>query len=268
MYLVGCIIATILTTLAIIIIFDERFIDGAWFYIILTPLLYFIFTYYRKNLGKPELISERLGIAISSSTFPQASRLAYYQEGVFFKHILVPLDQSPTAELALSCAQTVARSYAGTIHLLTVLCENNDKVKGKSIPISEWESANEYLSDVKADLTEADYKTIIHIKKGKPAEEIGYSAAQDIDLLIMTMHHGESIVHRWIVHSITLAVIHQTTPPLIVLRPTETWRSIRTRFKKLLVTLDGSSLAEQILPYAKAIASRLNSEVAFFADLY
>lgn len=266
-YIAGSIIAAILTTLATIIIFVERFTAGAWFYFALTPLLYLAFSYFRNKLGKPKLISERIGMAISSSTLPQFDSLSFYQEGISFKRILVPLDQSPTAELALSCAQTIARNYAGTIHLLTVLNEksNNGKKVDKVSSNDKWASAHEYLNDVKADLVEAEYQTTINIAKGDPATEIGHAETQGIDLLIMTMHHGQSLVQRWINKSITLAVIQQTTPPLIVLRPTQEWRSIRTRFKRLLVTLDASQLAEQVLPYAKAIASKFASDVTLLS---
>lgn len=266
-YLSGSIIAALLTTLATLIIFEERFIDGAWFYFALTPVLYLAFGYFRKKLGKPTLITERIGMAMSSSTLPQYDSLSFYSEGISFENILVPLDQSPTAELALSCAQTMARHCGGTIHLLTVL---NEKGKdgddlGKNIPITEWASAQNYLDDVRADLIEADYQTTLNIKKGHPAEEIGRAATQGIDLLIMTIHHEQSLVRRWINDSITKAVIHQTTPPLIVLRPTDEWRSIRTRFKRLLITLDGSMLAEQVLPYAKTLASKFMSQVTLLS---
>ncbi len=267
-YLIGSILAAILTSLATVIIFEERFTDGAWFYFALTPLLYLTFTYFRKNLGKPKLISERIGMAISSSTLPQFDSLSFYQDGISFKQILVPLDQSPTSELALSCAQTVARNYSGTINLLTVLGDKNgngNHVPDNTLSVADWASAHEYLDDVRADLVEAGYKTLFDIKKGNPAVEIAHIATQDIDLLIMTMQHAPSLVRRWINESITLSIIHQTTPPLLVLKPTENWRSTRTRFKRLLVTLDASPLAEQVLPYAKAISSKFMSKVALLS---
>lgn len=267
-YLSGSVIAAILCTLATLIIFFERFSDGAWFYFLLTPLLYLNFSYFRNKLGKPTLISDRVGGMISGSTLPQFDSLSFDGEGISFKHILLPLNQSPHAELALSCAQTIARNYAGTIHLLTVLNDKNEESVssfGKSIENSELTSVQEYLEDVKADLIEADYQTEIEIKTGKPAVAIGEAALQGIDLLIMTIQHKQSLVQRWIAESITLSIIHKTTPPLIVLRPCDEWRSIRTRFKRLLVTLDGSKSAEQVLAYAKALASRFGSKVTLLS---
>lgn len=261
LYIVGCYIAAILTTVATLIIFVERFSQGAWLYFLLLPIFYFVFSLFRKRLGKPAMISERVGKIRSSSRL-----IEIHSAGISFENILVPLDQSPVAELALSCAQTIARNYNGSIHLLTILSEEehfSQNQLGKYIPCSSQEAAQEYLNDVVADMA-ANYKTTINIKMGNPAHEIVAASNRGIDLLIMTSH-ARSLVHRWLTSNITTDVIHQTTPPLIVLRPTHDWRSIRTLYKRLLVTLDGSQTAEQVLPYAKELALCFNSAVTLLA---
>lgn len=256
---IACVVAAILTTLATFIIFEERLLEGAWIYFLLVPILYSIFSYTRKRLEAPAVITERIGRVLYSSIFSDI-----HAGGVFFKNILVPLDSSPGAEHALSCAQTIARHYNGKIRLLSVLGENgkakNGEFNGNYIPHSMYESIKEYLDDVVADLVSADYRTSYTIRRGNPAQEIGAIAKQNIDLLIMTSQ-GRSLVNRWLISHTTTDVIHLTTPPLIVLRPTDTWRSIRTTFKRLLVTLDASETAEQILPYAKEIASKFESKI-------
>lgn len=264
----GSVIAAVLTTLATAIIFEERFWDGAWFYLAATPILYFVFSYYRKNLGKPKLVTERIGSAISMSYFPQFNQLSSYQTGIVFKHILVPLDQSPSSEYSLSCAQTLARNYGATIHLLCVL---NEKIEvaadhaSSSLPVTDLSSTREYLEDIQADLVDADYPVAITIREGAPSAVIGDVARQGMDLIVMIMHRDQSLVEKWLKESVTLGVIRQTTPPLIVLRPTDKWRSIRTGFKRILVTLDASETAEQILPYAKALASTFMSQVTLLS---
>ena len=67
--LVGTIIAALLTTGATIIIFEERFFEGAWTYFLLVPMLYFVFTYYRNRLGSPPQVEERLGAIISEQRY-------------------------------------------------------------------------------------------------------------------------------------------------------------------------------------------------------
>ena len=49
------------------------------------------------------------------------------------------------------------------------------------------------------------------------------------------------------------------------MRPTDNWRSTRTTFKRLLVPLDGSETAEQILPYVHEIAYKFNSSVTLIS---
>lgn len=266
--LAGSVIAALLTSLATLIIFEERFLDGAWFYVALTPLLYLIFSHYRKNLGKPAPITERIGTAISMSNFPQFNELSSFQAGVTFRHILLPLDHTPSSEFSLFTAQTFARKYGSTIHLLCIQHSkdsHNDHGSDSRQTSNELVSTREYLEDIKADLIDADYSVAINIKEGNPASIIGDVARHGMDLIIMTTHHDPSIVEKWFNESVTLGVICQTTPPLIVLRPTDKWRSIRTTFKHILVTLDASEAAEQVLPYAKALASTFTSKITLLS---
>ena len=260
-------LAAFLTTVATLIIFEERFTEGAWLYLVLTPAFYFIFGYYRKNLGVPDKIEDRLGLLISSSNLSQ-KRSESYAAGIAFKNILVPLDQSPTAELALAGAQTIARNYDSKIHLLTVVDENAAPLdKSETFFENTSESAHEYLTDVVADMNVGGYRTSTDIKIGPPPAKIGErSASGDIDLLCMTTH-GRSRVRRMVVSSVTTDVIYQTTPPLLVMRPTDNWRSTRTTFKKILVPLDGSEVAEQVLPYVQEIAYKFNSEITLFTSI-
>lgn len=262
--LLGTVVATILTTIATLIIFEERFFEGAWSYFILVPIMYAVFGYYRKYLGSPDQIEERLGQLISSSTLPSQFNEELYT-GIDFQNIMVPLDRSPTAELALAGAQTMARIYDGTIHLLAVIDESEKADVDTGVGQSPESSASDYLDDVVADMDVGGYRTEAHLKKGKAAEEIGALAQSgDIDLMIMTTH-GRSRLNRLMMSNVTSDVIFQTTPPLIIIRPTDEWRSTRTRFKKLLVPLDGSEVAEQVLPYVHALASKFESHVVLLS---
>ena len=54
-------VAAILTTGATISIFGERFLEGAWTYFVFIPILYAIFTYFRKRMGDPAPEMDYLG---------------------------------------------------------------------------------------------------------------------------------------------------------------------------------------------------------------
>jgi len=119
--------------------------------------------------------------------------------------------------------------------------------------------------DVEADLKAGGYRSTSEVRAGSAAEEIGAVAkGGGVDLVILSTQ-GRSRLRRWVLSHVTMDVIHQTTPPLLVIRPTDDWRSTRTRFKKLLVALDGSATAEQILPHVHEIASKFASEVTLLA---
>ncbi len=261
----GTIVAALLTSGATAIIFEERFTEGAWLYVVILPILYAAFWRIRRRLGAPHSVENRIGQMISSSYLPPDLSDKLYA-GVMYDDILVPLDQSPIAELGLAQAQTMARNYQGRIHLLTVL--DGDAPPGElgatALPPSQA-SATEYLTDVVEDLDAGGYPARFEVRTGVAAEEIGAVAkAGEVDLVVISTQ-GRSRLRRWVLSHVTMDVIHQTTPPLLVIRPTDDWRSTRTRFKKLLVALDGSATAEQVLPHVHEIASKFDSEVTLLS---
>ncbi len=252
----GTAIAATLTSGATLVIFEERFLDGAWMYVVLVPIFYFALGYFRKRLGAPRRVEERLGQVMSASNLSPDIGEAIYA-GVRYENILVPLDLSPLAELSLAQAQTMARNYTGKISLLTVI-EPGEAAAARP-------AAEEYLADVAEDLDSSGYTTEREIRIGSPAAEIGAEAQSgNTDLLIMSTHERPR-VSRWIASHVAAQVIHQTTPPLLALRPTERWRSVRTRFEHLLVALDGSVVSEEILPHVHEIASKFGSEVTLLS---
>lgn len=253
MGIAGVSLSAVLTTIATFLIFQERFFDGAWLYLVLVPLLYLILGHYRNKLGAPKQVEDRLGMVISSSNLSQEQSDSY-SAGVSFDNILVPLDQSPAAEFSLAGAQSLARNYDGNIDLINVV--ENEK---------EVDLANEYLDDVIADLSSGGYKASSSVTFGDPTDIISnYSNDNEIDLICMTTQ-GRTLTKRLMTSHITSDVISNRTPPVLVMRPTDNWRSTRTTFKRLLVPLDGSETAEQILPYVHEIAYKFNSSVTLIS---
>ncbi len=250
----GTAVAALLTTGATFVIFEERFMDGAWMYAVLVPVFYVVLGRYRKKLGAPRKIEERMGQSVAASNLSPVIGEALYA-GVTYENILVPLDLSPTSELSLAQAQTMARHYTGKIHLLAVVPpDSDDEDEHRAV-------AEEYLKDVAEDLSAGGYSSEHAIRVGAPAKEIGAEAnSGDVDLLIMSTH-SRSRMSRWVASNVTTDVIHQTTPPLLVIRPTDDWGSTRSRFHRLLVALDGSDVSEEILPHVHEIASTFGSEV-------
>jgi nucleotide-binding universal stress UspA family protein len=97
---------------------------------------------------------------------------------------------------------------------------------------------------------------------GHPAEEIlHYADKNQIDLILMATH-GASGIRRWVFGSVTEKVIRAAKVPVWLVRAGivdeldyDQWPS-----KTLLVPLDGSELAEAVLPHVEALAKGHGSD--------
>ena len=120
-----------------------------------------------------------------------------------------------------------------------------------------------YLSQVASQMGMAGIKVNPMVTSGEVAEEIWAMASQNrVDLMVMSTH-GRSGVGRLVLGSVASEVIQSSTIPILLLRPTEEWRSRTTIFNRLLVAVDGSDVAERSLPYVKELASCFDSESCF-----
>jgi nucleotide-binding universal stress UspA family protein len=245
-FFIGTVIAALLTTGATLIIFEERFFEGAWSYLILVPLLYLGFDHYRKRLGAPPSVEDRLGSIISERRYlPQV-----LQNGIDiidFRKIVVPLNGTSLAEQVLATARSFARSFDAEIKLIAV----SDKNRTVDTDYLDMVSAL-----IKADGLQADYT----LRQGEAATEIdSFAVEQQADLVIMTTR-GKFSVDSIIADSVAAKVVKKGLTPTLLIRPTDNWRSRRSRFKKLLVALDGSEAAETVLPYIQTFCRRFGSE--------
>ncbi|MEZ5429245.1 MAG: universal stress protein [Pyrinomonadaceae bacterium] len=249
--LIGTAIAAFLTSGATFIIFEERFTEGAWSYLILVPLLYFAFTYYRNRLGEPPSVEDRLGSIISEQRYLPLVLEGTSTDEVAFRKIVVPLSGTSLAEQVLPTARSFARSYDAKLELIAV--DEKDRFDEK-----DQAEYLEFVSDlIIADGLQSDYSTC----KGEPSTEIDrFAHEKGADLIIMTTR-GKFSVGKIIGDSIAQKVIKKTLTPTLLIRPTDNWRSRRSKFKRILIALDGSAAAEIVLPYIRAFGHRFDSKV-------
>ena len=230
----------------------------------MVPGLYFIFGYYRTHVGVPLQIEDRLGLLLGSRMLP-INRSEKLYPGITFREILVPLVQSSTAELSLATALLFAKNYDGTIHLLTVDGEDK-KAKDSEIKITPRYSKESYLDDLISSFQDDDSRINGAVVRGIPSEEIVKRPARgDLGLIVKTTH-GRTRLNRLLISSVTTNVIHETIPPILVIRPTDEWRSSRFNYRNLLMPLDGSEIAEQDIPYVQEIAYKFNSAVTLVSS--
>jgi nucleotide-binding universal stress UspA family protein len=77
--------------------------------------------------------------------------------------------------------------------------------------------------------------------------------------------HGRSGLQRWLLGSVAEKVLRATANPLMLVRATEATSSAAgKRLGPIIVPLDGSSVAELVLPTVTELAKSLASEVILF----
>lgn len=190
-----------------------------------------------------------------------------------FKKVLVPLDGSPLAEHALQPAIRLARPAAdelgsGRIILLQVPVYEEAMIPlaaGGNMYWSEAPDAAErqhtarrqaesYLHTFRVTHERPRLTITTKVTEGDVAGVIVDTAAEgNVDLIVMGTH-GRSGLSRWVMGSVAERVLHSAPCPVLTIRSD-------TPIRHMLITLDGSPLAEKILEPALMVAEKLGCEV-------
>ncbi len=265
MSLVGTALAALLTSFATIIIFTERFAEGAWAYFVFLPILYLVFTYFRRHLGEPTPVEERRGLLFSEQRYLPTYQRLTKKPVARLEQILLPLDGSAFAEQALPIAQAVSKVHDGHITLIAVHPTESASRNFPRLPSlqrdGELKRCEPYLQQIASQLEATGIRTKQAIVSGDVAEAITLAARdRHADLLVMSTH-GRSGVGRMLVGSIAGKVLQGSTIPVLLIRPDGQVSRELPILQKVLVALDGSVEAEQVIPYAKALANGNHSQV-------
>ncbi|NJN99471.1 MAG: universal stress protein [Anaerolineales bacterium] len=143
-----------------------------------------------------------------------------------YQHILVPLDGSALAELALADAFAVAELSRAELTLLQVVPPIDHVIATEAeYPIfidQQWEAkkeeAREYLLGVceRAGCPDIPVHTVVEM--GSAAETIiDYAHHHPIDLVVMATH-GRSGLQRWVYGSVADKVLRGATQPILLVR--------------------------------------------------
>jgi nucleotide-binding universal stress UspA family protein len=90
-------------------------------------------------------------------------------------------------------------------------------------------------------------------------------AAADQSSLIAMTTHGRSGLNRWLLGSVAEKVLRATANPLLVVRAFHDGKvEGEAKLKSIIAPLDGSALAENVLPTVAMIAKALDLEVFLF----
>ncbi len=252
--LTGTIIAALLTSGATLIIFTERFFEGAWTYLLMVPALYFLLSYFRRRFGAPTSVEDRLGRIVSEQRYVLDLPGAAAGPAPRLNRLFVPLSGSMIAEQSLPIARRLTEAFGAELILACVETDLKDES-------AESKDTGFYLRRMSEliDPESAALRTVVG--NGEPASELSRLATETGADLIVISTRGGFEIERLFSASIAKKLVDQTNLPILILRPTDAWSSRFSEFRKIIVALDGSEESEAVLPLVKMLADQFDNEV-------
>ena len=182
-----------------------------------------------------------------------------------YRSILVPLDGSLSSEQALPYATDLARRSDAALHLAYV---HTPLIVGEGVlylgapDVQLWEEEKTYLLSIVERLKKAGLKKVSgHVLEGPIADKIQDQAmSQECDLVVMTTH-GRGPMSRFWLGSVADQLVHRLPMPLLLVRTQEDAppSSAEPAIRNMLIALDGTPAAEQILEPAGTLAKMLDA---------
>lgn len=265
-------IAALLTTAATLIIFEERFLEGAWTYFLLIPLLYLIFTYFRRRIGDPSPEMEYLG-QINASLLagfgfgqssvegsangngepgtktlvwmPEPTQHTKWRERTGdIQHILLLLDGSTNAAQAVPAAQFIAETTGAHI---TLLSASHAYIEGAA----QSSDIEAYLCGVAEKLHAAGIQVNITIRTGSPSAVTHQVVRENAVDLVVTTTRGSSGENNWLRGGLSEKLVRLLDIPVLLVQVEVNATPETPQFERILIALDGSAFSEQVLPFAR-----------------
>jgi len=189
-----------------------------------------------------------------------------------YRSILVPLDGSSFGEGALPLALSIARRAAASLQLLyvhppweavypEVTLEYFESLTSVNAEIKTRQKA--YLDGLVQRLQQA-YPNKVEgaVRDGAIAATIRQHVTErGIDLVVMTTHGRGAVARAWL-GSVADDLVRDLPVPLLLVRPGESAPEISREVpvRQVLVPLDGSKLAEQIIDPALALGTLMKAD--------
>jgi nucleotide-binding universal stress UspA family protein len=183
-----------------------------------------------------------------------------------YQTILVPLDGSQLAEMALPYAEELSARLGSDVTLIYI-SESIDDPHRHMHQIYMQKMAESTKQDAEAYARKLGKEWAIQARSvnlaGNPAEEIvKYADSENIGLIVLSTH-GQSGIRQWTIGSIANKVVRATKQPVLLVRAEGTHPDVPQKgmLRKALLPLDGSRESEAAIPYVAELASRLGMSV-------
>ncbi len=183
-----------------------------------------------------------------------------------YTRMLVPLDGSKTAENALPYARSLAKTLKIPVKLLGVIEVSHYTSSARASYLDTLVDAairrnQEYLQRVA--MTFPGAKVEYTVEGGLPEEIIITKAAEKKGTLITMATHGRSGLDRWLMGSVAEKVLRGADSPILLVRATEDAKSEGEIMPdRIIVPLDGSQIAEAVMPIVEGFAKAAKLKVA------
>jgi nucleotide-binding universal stress UspA family protein len=188
-----------------------------------------------------------------------------------YRSLLLPLDGSALAEHALPWALSIARRAGATLHVALVHV-SAPVLYADSLPLGDvWDTKHlhqerAYLDGVVRRLAAASAVPVTATLLEGPvvADTLsGQATATGADLVVLTSH-GRGPLSRFWLGSVADEMMRRAAPPLLLVRPREAAPDFTAEpvLRHLLIPLDGSALAEQVLEPAVALGRLMQADYA------
>jgi nucleotide-binding universal stress UspA family protein len=188
-----------------------------------------------------------------------------------YSKMLIPLDGSKTAEKALPYARYLAHKFKIPVELLAVIdiAEMASQVaaeKARHLDTLVEDGVRTSTSYLRAVATTfRDVKMTCTVEKDRAENAIIGKGEIDGTMLIAMATHGRSGLNRFLLGSVAEKVLRATSNPLLLVRATEAARAEgEAMLRSVVVPLDGSELAESVIPTVAGVAKALDLEVVLF----
>jgi nucleotide-binding universal stress UspA family protein len=182
-----------------------------------------------------------------------------------YRSLLVPLDGSLPSEQSLPYAAALARRSGAALQLAyvhTPLLLGEGMMYLGTPDVQLWEEERKYLQGVVNRLKKAGLDNVSgQVLEGPIVETLQEHALNEkSDLVVMTTH-GRGPLSRFWLGSVADQLVHRLPIPLLLIRTQEeaTPPAKEPEIRKILVALDGSPAAEQILEPAGELAKLMGA---------
>jgi len=182
-----------------------------------------------------------------------------------FDTILVPLDGSQLADCVLPHVVAIARPFDSAITLLRMLEKNHAGTSAQLFDLLNWQINKTrsalYLDKIQARLESSNIRVQTEVREGLIAEGITeYAQNQGMKLIILSSH-GRHGLTQWGISSVTQKTILSAQTSLLIVRAHAGELTEAPVYRNILVPLDGSQRAENVLPIITQLASFHKSQI-------